>query len=64
MCTFITFVLTWLISFPLVMNIIQFWIVDTIVKVSPKKQQPIISRDQSNTTLNSEQDERSPLLPK
>lgn len=47
------------------MNIIQFWIVDTIVKVSPKNQQPdIISRDQSQSTIQQEDDERSPLLPK
>lgn len=60
--------------FPLVMNIIQFWIVDTIVKVSPTYTKPLdrdttphgepASSDSSSTATHSEHDERSPLLPK
>lgn len=52
------------------MNIIQFWIVDTIVKVSPTYTKPLIqdttpsSSDSSSTATHNENDERSPLLPK
>jgi hypothetical protein len=55
------------------MNIIQFWIVDTIVKVSPTYTNLPINNN--NNTINrenlsdhtenqNENDERSPLLPK
>ncbi|EPB88901.1 hypothetical protein HMPREF1544_04291 [Mucor circinelloides 1006PhL] len=63
-----------MLIFPLIMNIIQFWIVDTIVKVSPTYTKPLThdttthrefsSSDSSSTATNSESDERSPLLPK
>ena len=59
------------------MNIIQFWIVDTIVKVSPAcTNLPINNNNNNNNnTINrenlsdhtenqNENDERSPLLPK
>lgn len=52
------------------MNIVQFWIVDTIVKVTPtalklQQSQDTIERNQL-TSDNEQQDqnERSPLLPK
>lgn len=50
--------------FPLVMNIIQFWIVDTIVKVTPKEQQKSMESQESVSTMNDNNDERAPLLPK
>lgn len=52
------------------MNIIQFWIVDTIVKVSPinnnSNNNNIINTENSSehTENQNENDERSPLLPK
>jgi hypothetical protein len=59
------------------MNIIQFWIVDTIVKVGPTannhKIQPQQHEEQTNTTTDQPEatsdhdqieDEHSPLLPK
>ncbi|KAI9481663.1 MAG: vacuolar membrane protein-domain-containing protein [Benjaminiella poitrasii] len=42
-----------MLIFPLIMNVIQFWIVDTIVKVSPK-----------NKNVDSHPEEQAPLLPK
>jgi hypothetical protein len=42
-------------SFPLIMNIMQFWITDTFLKMGPKADKP---RDQPT------EDERAPLLPK
>ncbi|KAI7898686.1 vacuolar membrane protein-domain-containing protein [Cokeromyces recurvatus] len=44
-----------MLIFPLIMNIVQFWIVDTIVKVSPKNK---------DVARNNIEDEHSPLLPK
>ncbi|KAG2234744.1 vacuolar membrane protein-domain-containing protein [Thamnidium elegans] len=58
-----------MLIFPLVMNIIQFWIVDTIVKVTPTNlttQQNGIEANQRQVTSDQDQDtdEQSPLLPK
>ncbi|OBZ81367.1 hypothetical protein A0J61_10583 [Choanephora cucurbitarum] len=44
-----------MLIFPLIMNIVQFWIVDTIVKVSPTK---------ITITIDDTTDEHRPLLPK
>ncbi|KAI7891604.1 vacuolar membrane protein-domain-containing protein [Mucor mucedo] len=56
-----------MLIFPLVMNIIQFWIVDTIVKVTPtsisNNTQPVINQ-QTASDRNNNADEESPLLPK
>lgn len=49
------------------MNIVQFWIVDTIVKVTPKVQTQNTATIQNGVTSDHDQrndDERSPLLPK
>jgi hypothetical protein len=53
------------------MNIIQFWIVDTIVKVGPgnnkiQEEEGQTTTNQSQTISNHDQphDEHSPLLPK
>jgi hypothetical protein len=43
------------------MNIIQFWIVDTIVKVAPKDQEGVIQDQPNNDHVDNE---REPLLPK
>lgn len=56
-----------MLIFPLVMNIVQFWIVDTIVKVAPKVQTQNTATIQNGVTSDHDQtndDERSPLLPK
>ncbi|CAO3679614.1 unnamed protein product [Rhizopus microsporus] len=50
-----------MLIFPLIMNIIQFWIVDTIVKVAPKDQEGVIQDQPNNDHVDNE---REPLLPK
>ncbi|KAI8087748.1 vacuolar membrane protein-domain-containing protein [Gilbertella persicaria] len=54
-----------MLVFPLIMNMIQFWIVDTIVKVSPMSvtTSPAVI-DQEADQQSEEHDENSPLLPK
>ncbi|KAI8371478.1 vacuolar membrane protein-domain-containing protein [Radiomyces spectabilis] len=44
-----------MLIFPLIMNAMQFWIVDTIVKVTPPRPNNLTTRD--------DDDERAPLLP-
>lgn len=51
-------------SFPLIMNIMQFWVVDTIVKVTPKEQQKSNQSQESVNTIGSHENEQAPLLPK
>lgn len=49
------------------MNIVQFWIVDTIVKVTPKAPTQNTTTSQNGVTSDHDRrndDERSPLLPK
>ncbi|KAI9244626.1 vacuolar membrane protein-domain-containing protein [Sporodiniella umbellata] len=53
-----------MLIFPLIMNIMQFWIVDTIVKVAPKEQQKTVQRETTEDILNEHEDEQAPLLPK
>ncbi|KAI8971472.1 vacuolar membrane protein-domain-containing protein [Mycotypha africana] len=58
-----------MLVFPLIMNVIQFWIVDTIVKVTPKlsdeEEQAVHSAVEQQLQADAEQHtERSPLIPK